>query len=94
MDTQPAHRAARVLALGEVKREEEEARLRSIIDHLTILVARAGEREPQNSNNQLQHRILEDMQFLRRAVNTILENCSQSNSFQNSEQGPYEFNPQ
>ena len=50
-----------------------------MIDRLTTLEAIAEAREPIDSNDQLQQRILEDMRVLRRDMNTILENRSQSN---------------
>ena len=48
-----------------------------MLDSLTTLEEIAEAREPINSNDQLQQRILEDMRVLRRDVNTILEDRSQ-----------------
>ena len=77
VETQAARRAVRVRAPVEVRREEEEAHLRSMLDRLTTLEAIAEARELINRNDQLQQRILEDMRVLRRDVNTILEDRSQ-----------------
>ena len=77
-----------------MRREEEEAHLRSMLDSLTTLEAIVESREPINSNDQLQERILEDMKAARRDVKTIIEDRSQSNRRQDSEQDPYTFNPQ
>ena len=78
METRPEQRAVRVRASGETRREEDEAHLRSMLDRLTTLEAVAEAREPIDSNDQLQKRILEDMRVLRRDVNTIREDRSQS----------------
>ena len=91
VETRPAQRAVRVRAPGEARREEDEAHLRSMLDRLKTLEAIAEAREPIDSNDQLQKRILEDMRVLRRDVNTILEDHSQSDRRQDGEQDPFTF---
>ena len=65
-----------------------------MLDRLTTLEAIAEAREQIDSNYQLQQRILEYMRVLRRDVNTILEDRSQSDRRQDGEQDPFTFNPQ
>ena len=93
---EPRHveKAVRIRASGETHREEDEAHLRSMLDRLTTLEAIAEAREPTDFNDQLQKRILEDMRVLRRDVNTILEDRSQSDRRQDGEQDHLAFNPQ
>ena len=54
----------------------------------------AEAREPIDSNDQLQQRILEEMRVLLLDVNTILEDRSQSDRRQYGEQDHFSFNPQ
>ena len=93
---EPRHveKTVRIRASGETHREEDEAHLRSMLDRLTTLEAIAEAREPTDFNDQLQKRILEDMRVLRRDVNTILEDRSQSDRRQDGEQDHLAFNPQ
>ena len=60
VETRSARRVVRIRAPREVRREEDEAHLRSMLDRLSILEAIAEAREPIDSNDQLQQRILED----------------------------------
>ena len=76
VETRSARRAVRVRAPGKVRREDDEAHLRSILDRLTLLEAIAEAREPIYSNDQLQERILEHMRVLRRDLNPFLEDLS------------------
>ena len=64
-----------------------------MLDRLTTLETIPEAREPIDPNDQLQQRILEDIRVLRLHVNTILEDRSQSNRRQDSEQDPYTFKP-
>ena len=72
VETRPAQRAVRARAPGDTRREEDEAHLRSMLDRLTTLEAVAEARDPIDSNDQLQKRILEDMRVLHQDVNTCL----------------------
>ena len=64
VETQAARREVRVRAPGEVRREEKESHICSMLDRLTTLESIEEAREPINPNYQLQQRILEEMRFL------------------------------